>query len=138
MLTCTILMILMTCATCMSIVLACHVQTFSTSVKTGKIIHVKPQAKIPISDILGPYQCVMYGPLYLNKEENVRITVTWYPSYEVLVIGLLNYETGKYIDKVVAGGYTNTIFKTWATANYYIFICNDGPLIVYYSGSIEV
>ena len=102
-----------------------------------KIIPIKPQAIIPFSGTLGPDECVLYGPIYLSSGENIKITITWTPPYATIIVGLMDVY-GNCMYKILNGGYGSVTYQAWSSGNYYVFICNDSPYTIQYSGYMVV
>ena len=103
-----------------------------------KQLHIGPEGTSTISGTLEPSGCEFYGSLTLDRGTKVRVKLIWLPDVATLTIGLYEVQTSNQDYEVVTGGYADVTFTTWVTGKYYLFICNESPYTVYYSGIVRI
>jgi len=103
-----------------------------------RYVYVSPGGSIPISGWLWPGSCDIYGPLDLSSGSIVHVDLSWIPGMATLMIGLYETTTNDYVYEIVTGGHANITFTAWVTGRYYLFICDESPYIVYYSGMLRI
>lgn len=92
----------------------------------------------PISGTLKPGEAELYGPAFLNTGETFTVSLSWYPSDKPILLGFVDWNSGKVIAAwIISGGSVTASFTPSTAGNYGVLIGNAGTQTITYSGLVS-
>jgi len=92
----------------------------------------------PISGTLNPCEADLYGPIFLNAGETLTVSLSWYPSDQPILLGFVDWDSGKVVAAwIISGGSVTASFTPSTAGNYGVLIGNAGTQTITYSGLVS-
>ena len=115
-----------------------NVESKEFKVRAKALGKVGTLGAFPISGTLNPSEADLYGPIFLNAGETLTVSLSWYPSDEPILLGFVDWDSGKVIAAwIISGGSVTASFTPSTAGNYGVLIGNAGTQTITYSGLVS-